>query len=96
MAEIKATSLQDVIKSLEEYKRYLGRKYDMATCPPTKAKLFGRYNAVEQQIEYLVHEHGCTRYSKPYTLKDKLDMLIDGEVKYDPPLPTRVEELKGV
>ena len=83
MARIDATYIQDVCDTLEEYKRWLGRKFDSAYSQTDKLKYFNKYNKVENEIEFLVNVHGCERKSKPYKLVDKLQMFENGETLRD-------------
>ena len=71
MARIESTDLQDVCDSLEEYKRLVGRKYDLASSHVNKVKFCNKYNKLENQIRYLVDIHGCERSSKPYKISIK-------------------------
>ena len=56
---------QDIVESLEFFKRNLGHEYDLTHSPFTAAM----YNRVDEQITELVTYHGCKRLSKPYKIR---------------------------
>jgi hypothetical protein len=64
-------SYQNVITSLERYKRRLGRQYNRAVAleQAEAGKIAEEYNNVEDQIAALVTLHGLTRTSKAYKLE---------------------------
>jgi hypothetical protein len=57
-------SLQRVLKSLEEYKKNLGRHYAKHHSIATLIK----YNETELDIRWLVKQYGLVRHSLPYLL----------------------------
>ena len=56
---------QEIVESLECFKRNLGRQYDRTHNPFTGAM----YNRVDDQITELVTNHSCKRLSKPYKIR---------------------------
>jgi hypothetical protein len=63
--------LQEVVKTLESYKRHVGRQYNKAVCREDLNKALDwwhEYNHTENQIRFICDNYGVTRASKPYKL----------------------------
>ena len=71
MANIPPTNLQDVVVTLERYKRHAGRQYNKDLCgdrPTLAIYWIHEYNSTENQIRMLCDLYGCKRNTKPYKL----------------------------
>lgn len=60
-----ADNMTKVVNNLEQYKRQVGRRYDLTHNTEYKDK----YNELEDQIQYLTKTYEAKRLTKPYYLR---------------------------
>lgn len=60
-----ADNMTKVVNNLEQYKRSVGRRYDLTH----NAEYKDKYNELEDQIQYLTKTYEAKRITKPYYLR---------------------------